>query len=205
MLIYADTADLADIEKYDEDDRISGFTTNPTIFRNAGVVDNALDHAHRIINRTNKPVSIDGPPALVRSLGPNAIPKVAVPLFTDLPNRFADGVVNWTAVCSPIQIDIMRRGQLMPNDIVSVFAGRIMDTGTAPVHMIKAAHELGCRVLWASTRELYHVAMAERLGCDIITLQPELIEKLDTIGEHLDKVAQRTLKQFHDDNKGLWE
>lgn len=202
MLIYADTANLADIEKYNEDDRIAGFTTNPTIFKNAGVTD-PLRHAQEIMYLTDKPVSIDGPVQIVRGLGENAIPKVSVPLYTNLPER--SGITNWTAVCSPIQIDIMRRGQLGSEDIVSVFAGRIMDTGTAPVHMIKEAHDLGCRVLWASTRALYDVKMAERLGCDIITLQPQFIEKLDMLGEHLDKVAARTLKQFHNDNMGLWK
>jgi transaldolase len=203
MLIFADTANLSDIEKYDADDKISGFTTNPTIFKNEGVTD-ALSHAHKICGLTDKPVSIDGPPVAIRQLGKNAIPKVAVPMFTDLPGSYVDGVTNWTAVCSPVQIDILRRGVVHPQDIVSVFAGRIMDTGTAPVHMIKAAHDLGCKVLWASTRSLYDISMAERLGCDIITLQPQFIEKLGMLGEHLDKVAQRTLKQFHDDNQGLW-
>lgn len=203
MLIYADTAHLSDIEKYNEDDRISGFTTNPTIFKNAGV-DNAYLHTLSILDRTNKPVSIDGPLHKVAAMAENAIPKYAVPLFTNIDRQGITRPINFTAVCSPIQIDVLRRTSLFTKDIVSVFAGRIMDTGTAPVHMIKEAHDLGCRVLWASTRSLYDIKMAERLGCDIITLQPQFIEKLDMLGEHLDKVAQRTLKQFHDDNMGLW-
>lgn len=203
MLIYADTADLSDIEKYNEDDRISGFTTNPTILKREGVTD-PRSHAQEILRLTDKPVSIDGPPALIQDLAPNAVPKMCVPMYTDHINREGVRRANFTAVCSYVQLDVLKHTQTNSEDIISVFAGRIMDTGTPPFDILTKAHSYG-KVLWASTRSLYDIALAERIGCDIITLTPQFIEKLDMLGEHLDKVARRTLKQFYDDNKGLWE
>ena len=202
MLYYADTASLSDIEKYNEDERIAGFTTNPTILKRAGVTD-PRSHALEIFRLTEKPVSIDGPPALIQRLAPNAIPKVCVPMYTGI-NREGIVAVNFTAVCSYVQLDTLSKTDTKETDIISVFAGRIMDTGTPPVDILTKAHSYG-KVLWASTRSLYDIAMAERVGCDYITLTPQFIEKLDMLGEHLDNVAKRTLKQFYDDNEGLWE
>ena len=202
MQFYADTANLSDIKKYNEDDRIAGFTTNPTIFKNVGVTD-ARSHVQKILSLTGKPVSVDGPPQIVAEMG--AIPKIPVPMYQDKVNREGvEGPINFTAVCSYVQLEVLKNSDVRPHDIISVFCGRIMDSGTPPTNILLTAHELGARVLWASTRALYDVRMAERLGCDIITLQPVFIEKLDMLGEHLDKIAVRTLKQFHDDSKGLW-
>src|SRR5690606_30595898 len=109
--------------------------------------------------------------------------------------------VNFTAICCDEQVERMQRWRFRSDDIVSVFAGRIHDSGVSAVDTIRNCMMLpgGPRVLWASARSLWDVGMAERVGCDIITLQPSLIEKLDLLGEPLVDVARRTVKQFRDD------
>lgn len=185
MQIYADTASLAEVERLNEHPLVSGFTTNPTIFRNANVSD-PLTHAKELLSLTSKPVSLDGPPTLVWELGPNAIPKVT-----------KDGIyekrVNYTAICSKTGVPTLAGDE----DIISIFAGRILDTGVDPTPIITKAKRTGARILWASTRELYHLHMAKMAGCDIITMSTELIDKMDSWwGRPLTDVHKLTLEQF---------
>ena len=188
MRIFADTALLADIERLNEHPWVSGFTTNPTIFKQAGVTDPEA-HAKEILTLTDKPVSIDGPLERVWGLGPNAIPKVVGALTPNL-NR---PPLNHTAICTPAQL----ANEYRSDDIVSIFAGRIMDTGRSPNKLISLARLTGAQVLWASTRELYHIRMAEIAGCDIITIPPAMIDKLaDWWDAPLESVAERTIAQF---------
>ena len=195
MRIYADTANLADIERLDSHPWVSGFTTNPTIFKAAGVTD-PLKHASDIVARTNKPVSIDGPPERVWMLAENAIPKVVHPLDEVKP---VHDWINHTAVFLPSQI-VSVSGFYTRRDIISVFAGRIMDTGQSPFEVIKKAKQTGAQVLWASTRELAHIASAMQCGCDIITMTPDLIDKMDRFwGMPIEAMMDETIAMFERD------
>lgn len=193
MRIYADTASLADIERFDEHPWISGFTTNPTIFKAAGVTD-PMKHASDILARTNKPVSIDGPPEKVWAMAENAIPKV-------IDCSLIDSVhppINHTAIFMPHQL--MGAAWYQPHDIVSVFAGRIMDCGAELNSVIAAAKKTKAQVLWASSRELAHIAAAKACGCDIITLTPDLIDKMDrTWGMPVEAMMDETIAMFERD------
>ena len=193
MRIYADTASLADIERFDEHPWISGFTTNPTIFRNEGVSD-PMKHASDILARTKKPVSIDGPPEKVWAMAENAIPKVVDPSLV----QQVHAPINHTAIFLPSQL--MAGTWYQPGDIISVFAGRIMDCGSEVNSVIAVARKTRAQVLWASTRELAHIAAAKACGCDIITLTPDLIDKMDRYwGMPVEAMMDETIAMFERD------
>jgi transaldolase len=201
MKLYVDTASLSEIEEWDEHPWVSGFTTNPTLMRTMSgpnfesVHSNAMDWARELVALTDKPVSIDGPPEVLE-LGPNVYRKVSkIPdrKYGDIHNpRF-----NLTAVCTVQQVQWA--------GIISVFAGRIMDTGRDPQPVIDAAKATGAQVLWASVREPYNITQAEQAGCDIVTVPPAILRKyLDWNGKPLEVVAQETIAQFERDSEGLW-
>lgn len=198
MKIFIDSAVLADIEEFDDDRDICGFTTNPTLFRQAGV-ENAEAHAKEIVRLTEKPISIDGPPEKVWALGDNTIPKVVGQ--SAYGNRPHGRSVNYTAVVRPADVPLMHSTA----DIVSVFAGRIMDTGRTPKPVIDRALSGGAQVLWASTREPYNYVQAYKLGCHIITMPPAIYRKYrEWKAKPLVDVAAETLAQFDADRAGSW-
>lgn len=201
MRIFIDTASLAEIEEWNAHPWVSGFTTNPTLMRgNLHEVlvsqPDAMGWARRAVGLTDKPISIDGPPE-VYDLGPNVFVKMAA-----IPNQqYIGRRTNWTAVCTPEQLpEAAHRGS-----IISVFAGRIMDTGRDPQPVIDAARATGAQVLWASVREPYNLVQAEASGCDIVTVPPAILRKwLDWHGKPLEVVAAETIAQFDKDREGLW-
>lgn len=225
MVIYCDAATLADIERYASDERIAGFTTNPSLMRKAGITD-YREFAKQVLERTNgKPVSfevladdfstMERQAREIASWGDNVYVKVPVtntlgvfcgPVITAL--AFSGVKVNVTAV--------MTGGQMynvfsaLHNDtpaIMSIFAGRIMDTGRKAWHMFVAAvrdrpspkHQ----ILWASPRQVFDVYEAQAAGADIITLTPPLIEKLALHGKTLEEYSLETVRMFHQDGKGI--
>lgn len=196
MQVWVDTADLADIHRWVDHPWVSGFTTNPTLMRQAGAT-NAAHWAEKAVRAAGGlPISIDGPPE-VWDLGPNVIRKVIRPE----PESLDGHRTNLTGICCienwfPVTYDL---------GIISVFAGRILDTGRDPQPVIDAAKATGAQVLWASVREPYHMVMAEAAGCDIITVPPAILQKwLDWHGKPLEQVARETIAQFDKDREGLW-
>lgn len=186
MRIFVDTASVAEIEEWDAHPWVSGFTTNPTLFKQAGVTD-AWQHAERIVAATAKPISIDGPET-VWALGDHVWRKSVTPS--------AEPRTNYTAVCTVDQALV----RLHRTSIISVFAGRIMDTGRDPKPVIDAAKRSGAWTLWASVREPYNIVQAEQYGCDIVTVPPAILRKyLDWCGMPLESVAQMTREQFEQD------
>lgn len=205
MRIFLDTADLAEMENAEVD----GYTTNPSLIRKAGHTD-YLAFAKEAAN-LGKPVSLeviaDNPADMYRQalvlaeLGENVYVKIPITTTTGqttLPvvaTLGADGVkVNVTAVMTATQA---REAFKAEPAIVSVFAGRIADTGRAPMDawpLIRSGD-----LLWASTREAYNVVQAEEAGFDIITVSPELLAKVRNFGQDLDELSLATVRQFHDD------
>lgn len=198
MRIWVDTADVEQIAAWANDDRISGFTTNPTLMRSK-LWSNTMAWAEAAVAAANGlPISIDGPPK-VWELGENVYRKMAGPPDMNIAGK----KVNWTALCSPSQIPAGTRTP--SHHIISVFAGRIMDTGRDPQPVIDAAKATGAQVLWASCREPYNIVQAEQAGCDIITVPPAILAKwFDWQGLPLETVAARTIAQFDKDREGLW-
>lgn len=186
MRIFVDTASLAEIEEWDSHPWVSGFTTNPTLFKQAGVTD-PWAHAQRLVETTRKPISIDGPET-VWALGENVWRKTVTPS--------GEHRVNYTAVCTVKQATV----RLHDTSIISVFAGRIMDTGRNPQPVIDSARRSGAQVLWASVREPYNIVQAEETGCDIVTVPPAILRKyIEWRGMPLEAVAELTRSQFEHD------
>jgi transaldolase len=192
--LFVDTANLSEIEEWNDHPRVSGFTTNPTLLRGNRYAD-AWAWAKELVSLTDKPVSIDGPPE-VWKLGRNVWRKVVRSEGSHL------GRQNLTAVCNVRQVEDVL---LYPTCIVSVFAGRIMDAGQDPQPVIDAAMRTCASVLWASVREPYNIVQAEAAGCDIVTVPPAILRKyLDWYGMPLEVVAAKTIAQFEKDSEGLW-
>ena len=127
----------------------------------------------------------------------------SVPLVRELSR--AGVQLNVTALLSLKQVEVVGEA-LEENDraIVSVFAGRIADTGRDPVPIMGSAVEIlapfpNVELLWASPREILNVCQAAEVGCDIITATPEILRKLEGLGRSLEDVSLDTVKMFHDD------
>jgi transaldolase len=220
--IFADAADLDLIASLVGDGRISGFTTNPTLMRKAGLSDYA-EFARQVLDKvTDLPVSfevvaddLDGmrhEGAKISTWGDNVY--VKIPITTTAGESTApvvralssDGVkVNVTAIFTPAQVEVAAFAlQAGAPSNVSVFAGRIADAGTDPVPIVARAVEIvseqpSIEVIWASPREVLNVVQAGRVGCHIITMTPDLLAKLDLIGTDLDEYSLETVRMFHRD------
>lgn len=212
VAIYLDSGSLADIEKHGA--RVDGITTNPSIMRKEGIT-NYREFARAVLALSGgKPVSFevlaDDFPTMERqareiaSWGSNVYVKLPITntrgeSMVPMVYALGDLNLNITAVMAKEQIRDVRPF-LRPHHIVSIFAGRIMDTGALPVNPWFAGT---AKALWASAREVYHVVMAEQYGYDIITLTPDLIAKLDLRGRDLTEYSLATVRQFHEDGKGV--
>ena len=220
--IYADGADLAGILEMAKNPLIKGFTTNPTLMRKAGISDYEK-FARELLSRINThPVSLEvfadefsemrRQAEVIASWGPNVNVKIpitntkgesAVPLVAEL---VKSGVVlNITAIMTHRQVEELA-AVLSPTltSIVSVFAGRIADTGVDPVpHMTKCkeilTHVPSARLLWASPRELLNIFQADAIGCDIITVTNDVLGKLALVGKSLDEYSLETVAMFRRD------
>lgn len=220
--IFADGADLKGMKEAAVQPLVKGFTTNPTLMRQAGVSDYkafALDVLKLIPDR---PVSFevfaDDSPTMeaqgreIASWGDNVYVKVPV---TNTKGEFAGPLItrlsgsgiklNVTAIMTNAQVkDVAAALAKDTPAIVSVFAGRIADTGVDPVPvMTKAVSMLSplpkAELLWASPREVLNIAQAEDCGCHIITATPDIIAKLALRGKDLHQYSLETVKMFYDD------
>lgn len=220
--IFADGADLAGIVQLCANPLIKGFTTNPTLMRQAGV-DDYEGFARTVLAAVpDRPVSFevfaDEFPEMIRqaktiaSWGRNVFVKIPV---TNTRGEFSGGVirelsgagvpVNVTALLTAAQV---RRVTdcLDPETpaIVSVFAGRIADTGIDPVPIMReAVAAMAARpraeLLWASPRELLNIFQADEIGCHIITATSGVLSKLGLVGRDLEEYSLHTVKTFHGD------
>jgi len=220
--IFADGADLASIVDLASRPTIAGFTTNPTLMRKSGVTDyesfarEALDHVGQRpisfevfsdefdeMGRQARLISSWGPNVYVKIPVTNTLRKSSVPLIRTLS---AEGLhLNVTAILSLRQVaEVADALTESPGAIVSVFAGRIADTGRDPVPLMAEAVALlapypRLELLWASPREILNVRQAEQIGCDIITVTPDLLAKLPGLDRDLEDVSLATVQMFHDD------
>jgi transaldolase len=220
--IFADCADSGRMVELARNPLISGFTTNPTLMRKAGVAYYKAFARLLIELMPNHPISFevlaDDFPTMIAqaraisSWGPNVYVKIPV---TNTNGEFSGEVIetlsgegiklNITAVMTNDQAyEISHSIRSLTPMIVSVFAGRIADTGKDPTSVLRACKEASLRrptveLLWASSRKLLNVFQAQEAGCDIITLPPDLIEKFPLIGKDLTEYSRETVQQFHQD------
>ncbi len=220
--VFADGADLEGILRLASDPNISGFTTNPTLMRKAGV-DDYEGFARKILDHvTDRPISFEvfsddfdemrRQALRIGSWAPNVYVKIPV---TNTKGESSEVLVrelsgeglrlNVTAILSVRQVSaVVGALEFTPGAVVSVFAGRIADTGRDPVPLMCEALELtrtnaDVELLWASPREVLNVCQAAAIGCDIITVTHDLLAKVDGIGRELEDVSLDTVKMFHDD------
>ncbi|WP_332237377.1 transaldolase [Sporolactobacillus sp. KGMB 08714] len=224
--IYADGANIHDMLNAYKTGFVRGFTTNPSLMKKAGVKD-YLGFAREVLNKINDlPISfevfaddfgiMEREALKIHSLGDNVFVKIpitnskgesSIPLIKKLSGQGVS--LNVTAIFTIEQVEETVMA-LNPNveSIVSVFAGRIADTGRDPIPYMKKSVELcqqnkGAELLWASSRELFNVYEANRLGVDIITCTPSIIEKLKKLGKPLEQASLDTVKGFNKDIKVL--
>ncbi len=220
--IYADGADLAGILEMAKNPLIKGFTTNPTLMRKVGIADYEKFARELLGHITTHPVSLEvfaddfvemrRQAEVIAGWGQNVNVKIpitntkgetAVPLVAEL---VKSGVVlNITAIMTHRQVEELA-AVLSPTltSIVSVFAGRIADTGVDPVpHMSRCkeflAHLPAAQLLWASPRELLNIFQADAIGCDIITVTNDVLGKLSLVGKSLDDYSLETVAMFRRD------
>lgn len=220
--IFADGADLASILSLYRDPRIRGFTTNPTLMRKAGILDYEAFARNLIRMIPDRPVSFevfangeDGMETQARAIaswGRNVNVKIPVtdqdgvfmgPLIQRLSH--AGVKLNVTAILTLDQVERVADAlHHATAAIVSVFAGRIADTGVDPVPIMKRARQILCarpraELLWASPRELLNIFQAESAGCHIITVPPAILNKLGLVGKNLSDYSLETVAMFHRD------
>lgn len=220
--VFADGADLEAIAKLSEQPLIKGFTTNPTLMRKAGVSDYRA-FAHAVLGVvSDKPVSFEvfaddfagmRDQALeIGRWGPNVNVKIPVtntkgtssePLVRDLSRRGVS--LNVTAVFTLEQVrSIATALDPAVPAIVSVFAGRIADTGRDPIPLMRACKAAlaglpKAELLWASPREVLNVFHAQEAGADIITMTPDMLAKLKSVGKDLAEFSRETVEMFYRD------
>jgi transaldolase len=220
--LYADGADKAQILDLYSLSWISGFTTNPTLMRKAGVTDYE-GFAKEILSAiTDRPVSfevfaddlseMERQARKIASWGDNVYVKIPItntrrePSLQLIRRLTRDGAkLNVTAITTLEQVDCAVKALAggAPSTI-SVFAGRIADTGIDPVPVMAAAIELlkphpQVELIWASPRELLNIFQADAIGCHIITATTDILKKLHLIGKDLNDYSLETVKMFHGD------
>ena len=222
--IFCDIADLSSIKKFNKKKIVKGFTTNPSLMRKAGAKDYE-SYSKKILKICkNKPVSLevfgDDEKSMIEQglkisrWGKNVFVKVPV---INSKNSFTGKVIkhlnskniklNITAVYTAKQTKkILRVINKKTKVIISIFAGRAGDCGKDPipefVESIKLAKKFkNVEILWASVREPYNYLQAKQLGCQIITIPPLIIEKIQKFGKSFDQLSQETVKAFLIDSK----
>jgi transaldolase len=220
--IFADGADFDGMVKMAHNPLIQGFTTNPTLMRKAGVNDYETFARRVLAAITDRPVSFevfaDDFPSMaeqaraIATWGPNVNVKIPVSTTKGQSSNeliralSSEGVtLNITAIFTLDQVSGVAAA-LDPSTpaIVSVFAGRIADTGVDPIPHMRACKEIlasrpKAELLWASTRELLNIFHAEEAGCDIVTVPNEFLTKLNLVDKDLSEYSRETVQLFYRD------
>ena len=222
--IYCDSADYKIIKKYNKYNLVKGFTTNPSLMRLAGAK-NYKDYSKKILKICkNKPISFEvfsddlnsmiNQAYLINSWGKNVYVKIPVvnsrgkftgKVIKELSNQ---GVkLNITAVYTFEQVKkIYKLLNKNTKSIISIFAGRMSDTGKDPIPVFKSSLNLtkknkNIMILWASTREAYNFIQAKKLGSNIITMPPKIIDQIKNFGKSYKSLTTNTVKNFLIDSK----
>jgi transaldolase len=220
--IFADGADKAGMLDMAQKPFIKGLTTNPTLMAKAGITDYEVFARDILSLITDKHVSLEvfsddidemeRQALKIAGWGPNVYVKIPVTNTKGqstcaLVRRLADrGVkVNVTALMTLAQVrDVVAHLNDDVPSCISVFAGRIADTGIDPLPLMQAAVALAAinrhaELIWASPRELLNIFQADAIGCHIITVTNDILKKLSNVGYNLDSYSLDTVKMFYND------
>ena len=220
--IFADGADIAGITKLAANPLIKGFTTNPTLMRKVGIADYAAFSKDVLKVIGNRPVSfevfsddfaeMEKQARVIASWGKNVYVKIPVtntkaefsgPLIKRLAT--AGVQLNVTALTTNEQVKaVLENLSPATASCISVFAGRVADTGRDPLPLMAEAVKLisanpKAELIWASPRELLNIFHAEQVGCQIITVTHDILAKLSLVGKDLNEYSLDTVKMFYND------
>jgi transaldolase len=220
--VFADGAKQEDMVKRYREGVVKGFTTNPTLMAKAGIKDYEKFARSILAEIPDLPISfevfsddfteMEAQAVKISSWGQNVYVKIPITNTKSSPaleliRRLLDKrlKLNVTAILTEAQINDLHR-ILTPWDevIVSIFAGRIADTGVDPIPMMRKAVALyqdrpRAKILWASTREVLNVFQADQAGCHIITVTDDILGKLALCGKDLNSYSLDTVKMFYED------
>jgi transaldolase len=220
--LFADGADLAGMLEMYSNPAIKGFTTNPTLMRKAGVQDYAKFARSVLRAIPDRPISfevfaddfeeMEAQALEIASWGENVNVKIPV---TNTKGEFSGRLIerlssvgvplNVTAVMTTEQVrDVTASLSVATPAIISVFAGRIADTGRDPVPIMIQSLELmrskpKAELIWASPRELLNIFQADSIGCHIITVTNDVLKKLSGVGKELKQFSLETVEMFYND------
>jgi transaldolase len=220
--IFADGADPAAMRELARQPHVAGFTTNPTLMRRAGIRDYRAFAREALGAVPDRPISFE---VFADEFGEMArqareIAGWGEQVYVKIPASTTAGEPAWGLVrqlamegvrlniTAVLTLDQVRRASAAlaggPRSCISVFAGRIADTGRDPVPMMAAAVEEigrhpGQELIWASPRELLNIVQADAVGCHIITLTSDLLAKLPLLGRDLAAYSLETVRSFHRD------
>jgi transaldolase len=222
--LYADGADVREMVVARDSGIVKGFTTNPTLMRKSGISDYETFAHEALAAVSGLPISFEvfadefdemerqakrittwGDGVFVKIPITNTRSESSIPLIKRLS---AAGVkLNITAILTLDQVrSVVDAVDAKVPAIISVFAGRIADTGRDPVPLMTEAASIvrkkpKAQLLWASPRELLNVFQADACGCHIITVTPDILKKLAMVGKSLDELSLDTVKMFYNDAK----
>ena len=222
--IFCDIADIKTIKKFTKKKIVKGFTTNPSLIRKAGAK-NYLNYCSKILKVCkNKPVSLEvfahnyhqmkKQALILNNLGKNVYVKIPV---CNSKGNFSGKIVNFlsnnkvklniTAVYTAVQTKkILKVINKKSDIIISIFIGRASDAGKDPLPELLKSIKLAkkfkkVKILWASVREPYNYLHARKIGCHIITVPPNIIEKIESFGKSYNKLTLETVKTFVSDSR----
>ena len=222
--IFCDIADLYLIKKFNKKKIVKGFTTNPSLMRKAGAK-NYKEYSKKILKIcTNKSVSLevfadDYSNMMKQALeiskwGKNVYVKIPV---TNSKGMFMGKIIkelnsrniklNITAIYNSAQTKkVLNSINKKSRVIISIFAGRAGDVGKDPIPEFQKSIKLSKKfknveILWASVREPYNYTQAQQVGCHIITIPPNIIEKIENFGKSFNQLTQETVKNFLTDSR----
>ena len=220
--LFADGADLNSMLELYRDPMIKGFTTNPTLMKKSSITDYEKFAKQVLLEIPDRPVSFEvfaddlevmfDQAKVIASWGKNVNVKIPV---TNTKGEFTGSIIkelsatgiqlNITAVFTQMQVRAIAKNLSFDTPaIVSVFAGRIADTGRDPLPIMSECVEIlkdlpKAELLWASPRELLNIIQANEIGCHIITATPDVLGKLKLLGKDLSEFSLETVQMFFND------
>ena len=221
--IFCDIADLHSIKKFNKKKIVKGFTTNPSLMRKAGAKNYRLYSKQILKACSNKPISFEvfaddfdemyRQAIDISSWGNNVYVKIPITntkgdSSIDLIHNLSKNKikVNVTAIMTVQQVaEVVDSLDKNVPSYISVFAGRIADTGVDPIPIMKKSLKImkknkKSELIWASPRELLNIFQADQIGCHIITVTSDILNKINLIGNNLEIFSLDTVKMFHKDS-----
>jgi transaldolase len=222
--IFCDSADIKTVKEFNKNSLVSGFTTNPSLMRKSGAKDYKNYSLKLLRVCKKKPISLEvfadkfdemiRQAIMINSWGKNVYVKIPV---VNSRGKFTGKVIkelsdkgvklNITAVYTFEQVKkIYKLLNKNTKSIISIFAGRMSDTGKDPIPVFKSSLSLtkknkNIMILWASTREAYNFIQAKKLGSNIITMPPKIIDQIKNFGKSYKSLTINTVKNFLIDSK----